>query len=191
MKSEPLSSPNKQGGFGTYLSSVDSDLLRRALREYGGGTSLEIGAGNGGNLLELGKRFRMVVGTDLIRPRSKVCDEGACANYVIADGASCLRDGVFDLVAFNPPYIPTEGIEDIAVDGGEGGIEVAVRFLKEALRVVKTSGRIVMLVSSENPVNVLEQECRKEGFFLAPLISMRLFYETLFVYVAERHQFQA
>jgi release factor glutamine methyltransferase len=186
MKIESLIPPKKEIRFDAYLSSSDSELLRSALREYSGETSLEIGAGNAGNLIELAKRFRMVAGTDLVKPASRMSDEPRNADFVLADGASCFRDGVFDLVAFNPPYVPTGGIEDVAVDGGKGGVEVSLGFLKDALRVVKTSGKIVFIVSSENPVNVLEEECRKKGFLLVPLSTRKLFYETLFVYVAER-----
>jgi release factor glutamine methyltransferase len=186
MKTESLIPPKKEIRFDAYLWSSDSELLRSALRAYSGETSLEIGAGNAGNLLELAKRFRMVAGTDLVKPAFRMSVEPINVDFVLADGASCFREAVFDLVAFNPPYVPTGGIEDRAVDGGKGGVEVSLGFLKDALRVVKTSGRVVIIVSSENPVNVLEEECRKKGFLLVPLSTRKLFYETLFVCVAEK-----
>ncbi len=191
MNGEALIPPDKDEGFGLYLSDEDSTLLRRAIRGYSGETSLEIGAGNGGNLVELADKFETVVGTDLMRPASKISGERANANFVLADGASCFRESAFDLVAFNPPYVPTEAIEDLAVDGGKDGVEVALKFLRDALEVMKNSGRVVMLVSSDNPLKALEKECRRRGFSLAPLTSKRLFYEILFVYVAERHPSQA
>jgi release factor glutamine methyltransferase len=102
-----------------YIASTDSALLRRVLREHSGGSALEIGAGNGGNLVELAGRFETVVGTDLTGPGMRDWS-GEGAGYVLADCASCFRDSTFDLVAFNPPYVRGE-IVDRSVDGGSTG----------------------------------------------------------------------
>jgi len=162
-----------------YLSSEDSSLLREVIGGYSGDSALEIGAGNGGNLSELSKHFRIVAGTDLVAPQFP---EG----IVLADRASCFRDMVFDLVAFNPPYLPSAGLEDVAVDGGTNGVEVAISFLEEAVRVLKQRGRIIMLVSSENPIAELKRVCDRMGLNMTLAASKALFYERLFVYVIER-----
>jgi len=162
-----------------YLSSDDSNLLRGVLQGYSGECALEIGAGNGGNLPELSKRFGLVVGTDLVRPEFS-------KGIIIADRAGCFREAVFDLVAFNPPYLPSARIEDLAVDGGRDGVEVALSFLEEAVRVLKPAGKIVMLVSSENPIEELKGFCDQKGLGMALVASKALFYERLFVYVVER-----
>jgi len=164
-----------------YVASDDSVALRSALTRYSGGVCLEIGAGNGGNLIELAKSFELVAGTDLVKPTTHDWKEHG-ANYVIADAASCFREGVFDLVAFNPPYVPSEGITDRAVDGGREGTEVAMRFLRSALEVVRKEGRIVMLTSSSNPVDTLEATCAEKGFTATKISERRLFFETLYVY---------
>ncbi len=162
-----------------YLTSDDSNLIRRALKRYSGDCCLEIGAGNGGSLLELEKTFKLAVGTDLLRPER-------ASNLVLADRATCFRNSVFDLVAFNPPYLPSEGVDDAAVDGGSDGVEVPISFLKEAIRVVKPAGRIVLLLSSYNPTERLEALCAENGLRMRLVDTMRLFFETLTVYVIER-----
>jgi release factor glutamine methyltransferase len=166
----------------TYLASEDSALLRRALRGYSGGSFLEIGAGNGGSLVELSTRFGLVIGTDLARP-SMSDWKGAGASYVLAEGATCLRPALFDLVAFNPPYLATEMSDDPAVEGGRG-LEVPKAFLREALRVVKRSGRVVFLLNDEAKVEEFEQECADAGFGLERIASERRFFEELVVYSA-------
>ena len=166
-----------------YLASDDSALLREKLRDRSGFSCLEIGAGNGGNLIELAARFELAVGTDLVRPE-KLEWRSRPGDFVLADGASCFSDESFDLVAFNPPYLPSETIQDVAVDGGRGGIEVPLFFLKEALRVVKKGGRILMLLSSQNSVEEIRQECSKSSFKLSLVAEKRLFYEKLSVYEA-------
>jgi release factor glutamine methyltransferase len=166
---------------GAYLASEDSAALREALASHSGETCLEIGAGNGGNLKELCRRFGLVVGTDLVRPVARDWSS-AGADYVIADGASCFRGRVFDLVAFNPPYVPSERIVDRAVDGGRDGVEVSLRFLRDALGAVKREGRILFLLSSDNPSDEFETECARRGFSMKSTSSKRLFYETLRIY---------
>jgi len=172
---------------GTYLSSDDSALLRGVLTRYSGEACLEIGSGNGGGLIALTNSFRLTVGTDLQRP-SDVGGIGDNANFVLADAASCFREGSFDLVAFNPPYLPSEGITDRTVDGGSGGEAITLRFLSDAMRVSKPRGKLLVLLSSENPLEPIELTCREKGFSMRLLTSKRLFYETLSVYEITRQR---
>ncbi len=166
-----------------YTASEDSALLRKALRECSGESALEIGAGNAGNLVDLSDRFALVVGTDLHRPGMQDWREGR-ANFVLADRASCMRDSAFDLVAFNPPYLRGK-IGDGSVDGGEG-LEVPKSFMEESLRVVKGAGKVVFLLYQEADIADFEVICEARGFRIRELASERLFFEKLFVYVAER-----
>ena len=170
---------------GTYLSSDDSALLRSALSRYSGEACLEIGAGNGGGLIALSKSFRLTVGTDLQRP-SDLGGIGEKVNFVLADAASCFREGSFDLVTFNPPYLPSEEIADRTVDGGEDGEAVTLRFLADAMRVSKREGDLVVLLSSENPLGPIERMCTEKGFSMNLLVKKHLFYETLSVYEIAR-----
>jgi release factor glutamine methyltransferase len=164
-----------------YLASDDSDLLRKSLEGRPGERCLEIGAGNGGNLARLAERFSLVVGTDLVRP-SMVDWKEAGANFVLADGGSCLLEGVFDLVAFNPPYIPGP-IEDRAVDGGPS-LEVPKRFLRDALKAVKKGGDIVFVLNEEAKLEEFRQIALEGGFRLRPIGSRKLFFEELTAYLA-------
>jgi len=165
-----------------YIASEDSGLLRRVLEGESGDSCLEIGAGNGGNLVELSRRYSLVVGTDIVKPTMSDWSE-AGANYVLADGATCLRDSAFDLVAFNPPYIAADETGDPAVEGGRS-LEVPRAFLREALRAANRRGRIVFLLSDEADVEEFRTECRKRGFGLEKLTSERYFFEELTVYLA-------
>ncbi len=164
-----------------YIASADSALIRRVLRGFSGGSALEIGAGNGGNLIDLAERFGVVVGTDVVRPEMADWSEKG-AQFVLADCASSLRDSTFDLVAFNPPYLRGE-IEDRAVDGGPE-LEAPKRFLKEALRIVKPAGKVVFLLNEEADLGEFERICAALGFRVRKVASERVFFEELAVYVA-------
>lgn len=164
-----------------YLSSGDSALLRRALTGYSGGTCVEIGAGNGGNLAELSKRFALVVGTDLVRP--SMSDWRGGANFVLADRATCVRDSSSDLVAFNPPYLAENVTEDLAVEGGSD-LEVPKGFLRDALRAVRGTGAVVFLLNDTAEVKEFESICAGRGFGIRRIASLRVFFEELAVYEA-------
>lgn len=166
-----------------YLASEDSVLLRKALRDYSGGGVLEIGAGNAGNLVDLSARFELVVGTDLLTPEMQDWREKG-ANFVLSDGASCMRDSTFDLVAFNPPYLRGK-TRDSTVDGGEG-LEVPKMFMQESLRVVKGSGKVLFLLNQEADIRDFEAICGSRGFSIKEVASERGFFERLSVYVAEK-----
>ena len=166
----------------TYISSEDSALLRGALQGLSGGSCLEIGAGNCGSLLELGGRFRLAVGTDLVR--SAASDwRGKGIEIILADGASCLRPETFDLVAFNPPYLSGEVFDDRAVEGGRG-LEVPKSFLREALRTVKRTGKVVFLLNDEADIGEFEEICSEKSFVMTRVTAKRVFFEELSVYSA-------
>ena len=166
-----------------YISSEDSALLRRALEGRTCAACLEIGAGNGGTLAALSKRYGTAVGTDLVAPDMK--DWSDAADFVLADRASCFRDGFFDLVTFNPPYLAGKGAGDLAVDGGEA-LESPRSFLSEALRTVKDDGAVVFLLNHEAIVSDYQDMCRRRGFAMSLVISERGFFEELSVYEASR-----
>jgi release factor glutamine methyltransferase len=62
--------------------------------------------------------------------------------------------GSFDLVLFNPPYLPTQPEERIddwleyALDGGKSGRAVIERFARNVGDVLAPGGRILLLISS-------------------------------------------
>ena len=87
---------------GTYLPSDDTAMLIRVLSGSGSGICLEIGFGSGAVLQSLLPRFSLVVGTDITSLDQARAARGS-AEVVLADRASCFREGTFDLVAFNPP----------------------------------------------------------------------------------------
>lgn len=164
-----------------YLSSEDSTLLRDALDGRSGGRCLEIGAGNGGTLVRLSKKFQLVVGTDIVKAAMTDWKQ-AGTDFVLADGASCLKDSVFDLVAFNPPYVRAD-VEDRAVDGGRA-LEVPKRFLRDALRVTRREGEVVFVLGDGADRGEFSRICAEAGFELQPLVSRRMFFEELTVFSA-------
>ena len=96
-------------------------------------------------------------------------------------------DTDFDLVVFNPPYLPKEEKEPddfltTALSGGEKGHETLEAFLKELPGRLKDDGVAVIIISSINPVERLRKESPfswrllgKENFFFEQLYCYALF----------------
>ena len=171
-----------------YLPAEDTYLLKDALRSFTGDACLEIGFGSGAVLASVAGRFRLAVGTDVVSLEDARSARLPSLGLVIADRAQCFRDGVFDLVFFNPPYLPAWPIEDLAVDGGPTGIEVPVSFLGDALRVLTKEGTIVALMSDEGDAESFLSHCSDLGLEVDSTIRKKLFYETLSVLILRRNR---
>ena len=127
-------------------------LLKAALAEVRPGDRvLEVGTGSGLIAAELGRVAR-VVATD-INPHAVASARERGVEVVRTDLFSGIC-GAFDVIVFNPPYLPTrpeERVEDwleYALDGGPTGREVIARFAAGVGRLIGPGGRILLLVSS-------------------------------------------
>jgi release factor glutamine methyltransferase len=113
---------------------------------------LEVGCGSGAVSASLIDRAASVVATD-INPHAVRAGRERGVETVRTDLLAGVR-GPFDLVLFNPPYLPTQPEERIddwleyALDGGPTGRETIERFAADAGRVLAPFGRILLLVSS-------------------------------------------
>ena len=113
---------------------------------------LEIGTGSGVIAAALRKIVRSIVATD-INPHAAVYAWKQDLTIIITDLLAGIQ-GSFDLIVFNPPYLPTSPEEriadwlELALDGGESGRDVIERFLTDAGRVLAVDGRILLLISS-------------------------------------------
>jgi release factor glutamine methyltransferase len=127
-------------------------LLGAALAECRPGERvLEIGCGSGCISEEL-SRNAFVLATD-ISPHAVRAAREYGIDVVRADLLSGIR-GPFDLVIFNPPYLPTfpeDRIDDWlehALDGGPDGRAVLSGFIRSVGRVLAPGGRVLLLISS-------------------------------------------
>jgi len=171
-----------------YLPREDSFLIRRIVEQIKAECALEIGCGVGFVLEELAQRCGWVVGVDLDlnslrQAKIRLEDEGFVNfDLVCSSSAKAFRAKSFDLVVFNPPYLPSERVEDRAVDGGRGGVEVTLDWLRECARVVKSGGKVVIISSSLASQEALTKEAKTLGFRIRLLATHHLFFEDLYAY---------
>ncbi len=99
--------------------------------------------------------------------------------------------GTFDLVVFNPPYLPTQDDERIAdwleyaLDGGPEGRSTIARFIGGVRSVLAPGGRVLLLVSSLTGVNEVAGMFQEQGFEAAIIAKRKIFDEWLFVLKSE------
>jgi release factor glutamine methyltransferase len=152
-----------------YQPSEDTRLLlvvaQKELRP--GDRVLEVGTGSGYIAAGLARETD-VVATD-INPYAVAAARRKGVPAIRADLFAGIR-GPFDLVIFNPPYLPTreeERIDDwleYALDGGKTGREVIERFAEDVHRVLAPAARILIIVSSLTGVNEVCSLFRKNGY---------------------------
>jgi len=154
-----------------YQPAEDSHLLAEAARESidGGERALDVGTGSGYVASALAEAGAEVVATDVNPLACQQAHEDGIP-VVQANLADPFQESVFDLVTFNPPYLPTppeEAMNDWmeqALSGGESGREVIEPFLETVGRVLAPGGRVLLLVSTLTDVEAVEKLATGAGF---------------------------
>ena len=92
----------------------------------------------------------------------------------------------FDLIIFNPPYLPEDKQEPEdskgATTAGKEGYEIIIKFLKEAKSHLNKDGTILLLFSSHSKPTVIKREAKQMNYNIKLLKRQKLFFEELFVY---------
>ncbi len=171
-----------------YLPSEDSYALNNILKQEipklieknSNLKFLEIGAGSGIHLLtaeKIGIKKENIFSSDI--------DEASVSHCNLL-GYNCIKSdlfekikGKYDLIIFNPPYLP-EHEKDKRIDttGGKKGDEIILEFLKSAKNYLNKNGKIFLLTSSLTP----KIDFKKAGYKSKQLLCEKLFYEQLCVW---------
>lgn len=93
-----------------------------------------------------------------------------------------LKGKKFDVIAFNPPYLPEDEYDkEIDTTGGEKGDEIPLAFLYAAKNYLSKKGIIFLLVSSLTPRNKLEKAI-SDNYNKEVVGKKKLFFEELEVW---------
>lgn len=177
-----------------YEPAEDSFLLAEAaLKEAKPGMRiLEIGTGSGfvsAVLLANVEDIRLVA-TE-INPHAALCAKANAVEVIRTDLFKGLKPGRleahFDLILFNPPYLPTSKEEKVpgwlnyAFDGGTSGRETLDRFLNEVKTYLKPGGEILVLISSITGLDEVKEKMEKLGFAVDVAARKKVSFEELMV----------
>lgn len=172
-----------------YAPAEDSDLLARTASEHvrAGDRLLDVGAGSGHIAATLRDHADLdIVGSD-INPHACRATAGRDIPVVRAHLTEPFQDDCFDLVVFNPPYLPTptdherDDWLERALSGGESGREVVAPFVEAVPRVLAPDGRVLLLVSTLTGIEAIERLAAGAGLESARVAETAFPFETLVV----------
>lgn len=163
-----------------YLESVLPGLIK----ENPDLKLLEIGSGSGIQLktsLNLGIKKENIFATD-INPEAVEHCKKLGFKCVVSDLFENIK-GKFDLIVFNPPYLPLDEKEPeesrLETTGGERGNELAIRFLRQAKNHLNENGKILLITSSLSE----EIDFAGLGFEDRKVSERKLFHEKLHLWL--------
>ena len=182
-----------------YQPAEDSALLARAavVAVEPGERVLEVGTGSGWVAESVARETRGdVVAADLnphacrparARATELAAESGDTFEVVTADLVSAFAPASFDVVLFNPPYLPTDPENEWgdwmerALSGGESGRAVIEPFLDTVGRVLAPGGRVLLLVSSLAGYDAVVDYADERGFTVEKAVEESYPFEALTV----------
>jgi len=169
-----------------YEPREDSLLFLRWLKEKAKGRVLDMGTGSGVLALEAARHAEHVTAADINPSAVKAAEQAAAkaklTNITVleSDLFSNIPKQQFDLIVFNPPYLPNEpGTEDAALDGGRKGHELLIRFLNEAVPYLAAEGEMLILFSTLTGKRRIEEEVARLALVMQIKEEKKLWFESL------------
>lgn len=176
-----------------YHPAEDSFMLADAA--YTAGKVLEVGCGCGIASLSWAKNNE-VLGVDINPDAVKTSKDNAQKNnskaeFIESDLFSKIS-GKFDVILFNPPYLPTNEEDRVrgelnrAFDGGADGRAVLSRFLAIFAEYLEPNGSLFLVQSSLNGLEETKSILEKQGFKTEIIDRQEFFFEKLFLIKASK-----
>ena len=183
----------------SYLAlSMLKQLMEGEFRNRKGLRVLDLGTGTGilGINLALYANVEYVVLSDISESAVRNANLNAKNNssalhtipHIIQSDLFSEIAGRFDLIIFNPPYLPESGeIADrkiaIQMESGPGGNETIRRFLKAAPEHLVTGGKIITVSSSFADSKELHEIISASGLEMEKAEKLHIFFEDIIAYL--------
>jgi release factor glutamine methyltransferase len=164
---------------GVYGPREDSYLLADAVEKYAFGDVLDLGTGSGILGIVAARKGCKVTFADISKEALECARKNAEANGIygsfIESNMFSNIDDKFNTIIFNPPYLPSDDIKDVDIDGGKDGRKYIDEFLNTFRGYLKDRYVVLLLESS---FNNYEQDLGKGAKLAA---SGHFFFEDLVV----------
>ncbi|MDY6761879.1 MAG: HemK2/MTQ2 family protein methyltransferase [Candidatus Nanohaloarchaea archaeon] len=175
-----------------YRPRKDSYLLKEAVeqQELDGKHVLDMGTGSGIIAAAAVEHGAEVTAVDIdpdavahVRDRFSGEDRVSVVRSDLFDSVT----GTFDIIAFNPPYVPSTEKEQESGQtwaGGEDGRDVVDGFLSAAADYLAPGGNILLLQSTRNDLETTRARFTAEGLEPSVVAREQLHFEELVVFEA-------
>ncbi len=165
-----------------YEPAEDSFLLQKQVKKYAKRKVLDLGTGTGIQALTALEKTKDVLAADINQEAVNYCKKLGI-KAVKSDLFSNIKER-FDLIIFNPPYLPDDNLnleDDRNYIGGEKGSETIEKFFSQSKRHLSKNGKILVVFSSLTPdVNKI---IKKHKLRFKKLREQKFFFERLYVYL--------
>jgi len=177
-----------------YEPAEDTFLMLEAISVKQNDKVFEIGTGCGIIALSCAQKGADVVCSDINPYAVELTKKNYEVNKKLIKGSFEVRKGnlftvvekdeKFDVIIFNPPYLPTtqdelvggSGWFDVATDGGKNGLDVTLRFLDEVKNHLEGNRESFFVFSSLSNEELL-RDCIKKNGLRARVIRKCRFYD--------------
>jgi len=145
--------------------------------------ALDLGAGSGilaETLIELG--IKNIIASDI---------DKEAINFLRKKKIKSIKsdlfekiNGKFDLIVFNPPYLPENKYDKKKdVTGGKRGDETVLNFIKQVRNHLTKDGEVILLLSSLTPRKRIMREIKNRNLKIEKLAEKKFFFEKLELFV--------
>ena len=168
-----------------YGPAEDSYLISKYIKNYSRNKKiLDMGTGSGILAREALKYTKKVTVSDI----NEECLKNLKRIRTIKSDLFENIKGRYDLVTFNPPYLPRDKKEDdesaLSTSGGEKGYEVLERFIRELRHHLNRNGKALIVFSSLTKKRKVNSILKKNNFRYELLEEKKIpFFETLYCYL--------
>ena len=168
-----------------YEPAEDSYLIKKYVKDYSKNKKVfDMGTGSGILAKEALKYSKDVTASDI--------NEECLKNL---KGIKTIKSDLFenikkkyDLIIFNPPYLPLDSKEDkesaLSTSGGKKGYELLEKFINELKFYLNKNGKSLIVFSSLTKKRKIDSILKKNNFKFKLLEEKKLpFFETLYCYL--------
>jgi release factor glutamine methyltransferase len=172
-----------------YLPREDTYLMETALKKFDLSNKyvLELGVGSGYLSIYAAKQKAFVTAIDINNKAITYAKNCAKKENVKIDFIqSNLFEELdlkykFDIIFFNPPYLVSENLDFIALDGGKKGREIIDKFLDKFDKFLSDNGFALLLHTDYNDLEETKAKLSKKGFTFEILEKQHIFFEDLYI----------
>ncbi|HLC92319.1 MAG TPA: HemK2/MTQ2 family protein methyltransferase [archaeon] len=172
-----------------YCPSEDSYFLAENVNVKKGATVADMGCGCGIQSLNAlmkgaSKVYAIDVNVQALRATEENCKSAGFSGKVKGIKSDLFEKfkGKADCIIFNPPYVESDGIRFVDLDGGKKGREVLDRFLEQMPQRLSKNGECWFLQTDLNGYAKTREILRKAGVESKIVARKRGFFEELAVF---------